>query len=116
VSLAILGMLLLAPLINMVTLMTVNIFSIMILVLLAENFLDAQARTKPLNAIALTIETIGLALLSSFLLQWENLQKFALLQPELLIVFTFSINFIVGKFVGLRFAEYFRFRSLMEEE
>ncbi len=116
VSLAILGMLLLAPLVNLVTLMTVNIFSIMILVLLAENFLDAQAKTKPMDAIALTLETLGLALLSSFLLQWEDLQKFALLQPELLIIFTLAINFIVGKFVGLRFAEYFRFRSLMEEE
>jgi len=116
VSLAILGILLLAPLINMVTLMTVNIFSIMILVLLAENFLDAQARTKPIDAIALTLETLGLALLSGMILQWEDLQKFALLQPELLIIFVFAINFIVGKFVGLRFSEYFRFRSLMEEE
>ena len=88
----------------------------MILVLLAENFLDAQARTKPIDAIALTLETLGLALVSSILLQWEGLQKFALLQPELLIVFTFAINIIVGKFVGLRFSEYFRFRSLMEEE
>lgn len=116
VSLAILGMLLMAPLINMVTLMTVNIFSIMILVLLAENFLDAQAKTKPIDAIALTVETLSLALLSSFILQWENLQRFALLQPELLIILTLAINLVVGKFVGLRFTEYFRFRSLMEEE
>ncbi|MBT3249185.1 MAG: hypothetical protein HN846_02695 [Candidatus Pacebacteria bacterium] len=115
VSLAILGILLLAPLINMVTLMTVNIFSIMILVLLAENFLDAQGKTKPMDAIALTVETLSLALLSSFILQWEALQKFALLQPELLTMITLGINFIVGKFSGLRFAEYFRFRSLMEE-
>ena len=116
VSFAILGILLLAPLINMVTLMTVNIFSIMILVLLAENFLDAQGRTKPADAIALTLETLGLALLSGLILQWEGLQKFALLQPELLTIVTLIINFIVGKFIGLRFSEYFRFRSLMEEE
>lgn len=116
VSLAILGILLLAPLVNMVTLMTVNIFSIMILVLLAENFLDAQGKTKPADAIALTLETLGLALLSGIILQWESLQKFALLEPELLILLTLVINIVVGKFVGLRFAEYFRFRSLMEEE
>lgn len=116
VSLTILGILLVAPLISMVTLMTVNIFSIMILVLLAENFLDAQAKTKPIDAIALTLETLSLALLSSALLQWEALQKFALLQPELLITLTVLINLVVGKFIGLRFSEYFRFRSLMEEE
>jgi hypothetical protein len=116
VSLAIMAVLLLAPLLNLVTLMTVNIFPIMILVLLAENFLDAQARTKPADAIALTIETLGLAVLSGLILQWEELQKFALLQPELLIILAVVINLVVGKFVGLRFSEYFRFRSLMEEE
>lgn len=116
VSLAILAVQLLAPFLGMVTLMTVNIFPIMILVLLAENFLDAQARTKPADAIALTIETLGLAFLSGLLLKWEALQKLALLQPELLILASLAINLMVGKFIGLRVSEYFRFRSLMEEE
>lgn len=116
VSLAILAVELFAPILDLVTLMTVNIFPIMILVLLAENFLDAQARTKPADAIALTIETLGLSLMGGILLKWEALQKFALLQPELLIIGVLLVNLLVGKFVGLRFAEYFRFRSLMEEE
>ncbi len=116
VSLAILTVQLLAPYLNMIKLMTVNIFPIMILVLLAENFLDAQARTKPADAIALTIETLGLAFLSGLLLQWETLQKLALLRPELLIIVSLVVNLLVGKFVGLRVSEYFRFRSLMEEE
>lgn len=116
VSLAILAVQLLAPVLNMIKLMTVNIFPIMILVLLAENFLDAQARTKPADAIALTIETLGLAFLSGLLLKWEALRRFALLQPELLIIASLAINLMVGKFVGLRVSEYFRFRSLMEEE
>jgi len=116
VSLAILAVELIAPIVDLVTLMTVNIFPIMILVLLAENFLDAQGRTKPADAIALTIETLGLSLMGGLLLKWEALQKFALLQPELLIIGVLLVNLIIGKFVGLRFAEYFRFRSLMEEE
>lgn len=116
VSLAILAVQLLAPFLNMVKLMTVNIFPILILVLLAENFLDAQSRTKPADAIALTIETLSLAFLSGLLLKWETLQKFALLRPELLIIFSLAVNLLVGKFVGLRVSEYFRFRSLMEEE
>jgi hypothetical protein len=116
VSLAILGLLLLAPVLNVVTLMTVNIFPILILVLVTENFLDAQSRTKPADAFALTLETIGLAFLSSLFLKWEALQRFALVEPELLIILTVLINLLVGKFTGLRLTEYFRFRSLMEEE
>lgn len=116
VSIAILGLLLSAPLLNLVSLMTLNIFPILILVLLAENFLDAQSRTKPADALALTLETIGLAFASGLLLKWELLQRFALLEPELLIIGIILVNLVVGKFTGLRLTEYFRFRSLMEEE
>lgn len=115
VSLGILGMLIISPNINVVTLMTVNIFPILILVLLAENFLDAQSRTKQAEAIALTVETIGLAALSALFLKWEVVQKIALLEPELLIVGTALLNFLIGKFSGLRISERFRFRSIIEE-
>lgn len=116
VSLAILALLLAAPLLDLVSLMSVNIFPILILVLLAENFLDAQVRTKPSDAMALTLETLGLAFLSGLILKWETLQKFALIEPELLIIAILLFNLIIGKFVGLRFSEYFRFRTMMEEE
>lgn len=116
VSLAILTMLIISPSINVVTLMTVNIFPILILVLLAENFLDAQSRTKQAEAIALTVETIGLAAVAAILLQWEPIQQIALLEPELLILGTASLNIIIGKFTGLRISERFRFRSIIEEE
>lgn len=115
ISLGILGVLFIAPSINVVTLMTVNIFPILILVLLAENFLDAQSRTKQAEAIALTVETIGLAALSALLLKWELVQKVALLEPELLILSTALLNIVIGKFTGLRISERFRFRSIIEE-
>ncbi len=116
VSLAIFAMILLAPVFNLVTLMSVNIFPILILVLLAENFLDAQARTKQSEALALTLETIGLAVLAGFIIKWEPMQQFALVEPELLIVVIGLIDLVIGKFVGLRLSERLRFRALIEEE
>lgn len=116
VSVGLLGMLLLAPFVNLVNLMSVNIFPILILVLLAENFLDALARTKPADAVALTVETMVLAFISSFVLQWEALQKFALVEPELLLTAVLFLNLAVGKFTGLRVSELLRFRSIIEEE
>jgi hypothetical protein len=86
------------------------------LVLLAQNFLDAQASTKQSDAFALTVETLALAFVSSLLLQWEFLQKFALLQPELLLIATALVNILVGKFTGLRLAEWLRFKPIIEEE
>lgn len=116
ISLGIFGVLVVAPFFNLVTLMSVNIFPILILVLLAENFLDAQSKTKQADAIALTIETLALAIISGSILKWEPMQRFALTQPELLIVITASLNFIIGRFSGLRITEWLRFRTIIEEE
>jgi hypothetical protein len=116
VSIGIFITMLVAPFINLTSLLSVNIFPILILILLAENFLDAQAKSKQTEALALTIETIVLAVVSGFLLKWEPLQRFALSEPELLIFFSGTVNILIGKFVGLRVSERFRFRSLIEEE
>lgn len=116
ISMGIFGVILLSPTFGLVSLMSINIFPILILVLLAENFLDAQAKSKESEAIALTIETLALALVSSLLLRWDVMQKFALTEPELLIMTTVLINLVIGKFGGLRLKEWFRFRSLIEEE
>lgn len=116
ISIGILATLIISPSINMATLMTVNIFPILILVLLAENFLDAQSRTKQTEAIALTVETIVLSAVGGLILKWAEMQQLALLEPELLIVGIASLNIIIGKFTGLRISERLRFRSIMEEE
>lgn len=115
ISLGILGLLLVAPYFNFVTLMSVNIFPILILVLLSENFLDALLRTKPADAVALTVETLGLSIISSLILRQEAVQQFALTEPELLVVAIAFIDILVGKFAGLRLSEFLRFRSIIEE-
>lgn len=116
ISMGLLALFILIPFFNISSLIGVNIFPILILVLLAENFLDALLRTKPTDAMALTGETLGLAFISSLILQLESLQKFALLEPELLILAIAFFNILVGKFAGLRLAEFLRFRSIIEEE
>lgn len=115
ISMGIFTVMLLSPTLGLVSLMSINIFPILILVLLSENFLDAQARSKQSEAIALTLETLALAFVSSLLLRWEIMQKFALTEPELLIFTSVVINVVIGKFTGLRLKEWFRFRSLIEE-
>ena len=115
ISCGILAALLITPFLHIGDLKTLNIFPILILVLLSENFLDAQASTKETDALFLTLETIFLALLSGLVLRWEFIQKFALLQPELMILATAILDLAVGKFVGLRVSEWLRFRPIIEE-
>jgi uncharacterized membrane protein len=115
ISLAILGVLIAAPALGLLQLMSLNIFPILILVLLSENFLDAQASTKPSDAFWLAVETLGLAFVSGLALRLEVLRQFALLEPELLIIGTALFNILVGKFVGLRLTEFLRFKPIIEE-
>ena len=116
ISVGIFGVLMLAPIINLTELMSVNIFPILILVLLSENFIDAQARSKESQALALTAETIVLALIASLILKWGQMQRFALSEPEILLVMTVLLNVLIGKFSGLRVSERLRFGAIIEEE
>lgn len=93
---------------------TLNIFPILILMLLAENFHEVQMGKSQREATELTIETLVLAVVAALLISLETVQRFALLHPELLIMGVAVVNIFVGKYVGLRLNEYLKFRKLTE--
>jgi hypothetical protein len=113
VVIGVLGILFLAPVIKQPDLKNVSIFPVLILVLLAEDFSRVQAGKSVKTAINMTFETLILALFSFLLLTFSPLQKWALLNPELFLLLVLVFNFVVGKYVGLRFMEYWRFRKLI---
>lgn len=113
VVLAVLGILFAAPLIRAPQLTKVSIFPVLILALLAEDFTRVQLGKSAETAINLTSETLVLALVSYVFLTLESLQEFALLNPEILLLVVLVFNFIVGKYVGLRLLELWRFRKLV---
>lgn len=113
VVVGVLGILFLAPVIKHPDFTSVSIFPVLILVLLAEDFSKVQLGKSPRTAIALATETIVMALVSYIFLTIESLQQFALLNPEILLISVLLLNIILGKYVGLRFLEYWRFRKLI---
>jgi hypothetical protein len=92
---------------------TVSIFPVLILALLAEDFSRVQIGKSARVAVNITTETLVLALISYIFLTLEVIQKFALLNPEVLLVGVFVFNVIVGKYVGLRLVEIWRFKKLI---
>jgi len=113
VSLAVLGVLFLAPVIQFPGITNVSIFPVLILTLLAEDFTKAQIGKSVRTAVILTSETLILALISYLFLTLENLQRFALLNPEIFLVSVFIFNILIGKYIGLRLMEIWRFRKLL---
>jgi len=114
VALSVLGVLFLAPIINIPSLANVSIFPILILVLLAEDFTRVQLGKSVKTAFSLTFETIILALLSYLFMTLKPMREYALLNPEKILLILLAINFLLGKYVGLRFMEYVRFRKLIK--
>jgi hypothetical protein len=102
-----------APVIRQPDLANVSIFPVLILALLAEDFARVQIGKSAKTAVNITTETLILALISYMFLTLESVQEFALLNPEILILMVLAFNFLMGKYVGLRFVEYWRFRKLI---
>lgn len=110
-----LGLLFFAPVIRHNDFTSISIFPVLILVLLSEDFSKVQLGKSARTAINLASETIVMALVSYVFLTMQFLQRFALLNPELLLIGVFFFNIALGQYVGLRVVEYWRYRKLLKE-
>ncbi|MBI3443597.1 hypothetical protein HY008_02915 [Candidatus Woesebacteria bacterium] len=115
VSLGVLGILFLAPVINDSILTNVSIFPVLILALLAEDFTRVQLGKSARVAVTLTGETLFLSFISYLFLTFKPLQEFALINPEALLLGIAVFDFVLGRYVGLRVLELWRFRKLINQ-
>lgn len=95
-------------------LIAVSIFPILIMTVLAEHFISVQIDQGYKSAIKLTIETLILSVAGYYIGDWTFFKTTVLAYPELVLL-TFVINIIVGKFAGLRLTEYLRFRNVFKQ-
>lgn len=101
---------------NVSQLVTVGIFPILILMLLAETFIDLQAGRSGSEARALIFQTFILAMISSLLLGSELVQRTVLLWPEIIFFGVAIFDLFMGKYTGLRLSEYLMYRGIVKED
>lgn len=116
VSFGILGILFSAPLIKYQALLNVSIFPVLVLTLLVEDFTKIQLGKSFKTAFGLTTQTLILSLISYLFLTYKPFQQLVLLNPEIALLSTFVIDIVLGKYLGLRFMEYYRFRKLINSK
>lgn len=114
VSMAILGVIIASPWLKYEALMNLGIFPILLLILLAETFIDVQITRSFSRAVSMTIETLILATTTFYLMNWEALQDFVLLNPEIFTFLVVILNVFVSKYAGLRLLELWRFRKVLK--
>ncbi len=114
VALAVFLMFLLGSYLNIEGLQMISIFPILIMTLVGERFVAAQIEKGPKTAIFMTFETLILAIISYFIIEWTWLQQILLQWPITSFIVLLLINFGLGKWTGFRISEYFRFRELID--
>ena len=113
ISMAVLVLLLVSPMIGLERLMSVGIFPIMLFVLLAETFIEAQITRSVSTSMWMTIETVILALVAYKLMSAPWIQSQVLLHPEISVIVILIVDLIIGKYKGLRLSEIWRFRKIV---
>jgi hypothetical protein len=88
-----------------------SIFPILILTLLGDSVVSVQLRKTIHETVLITSVTIGLALIGYVLATSVIVRDIIILWPEIILL-TVPLNFMLGRYFGLRLAEVFRFRTL----
>ncbi len=101
---------------NVSQLVSVGIFPILILMLLAETFIDIQAGRSGSEARALIFQTFALAMISSLLLGSEMVQRALLMWPEIIFFGVAIFDLFMGRYTGLRLSEYLMYRGIVKED
>lgn len=115
VVVGVLGILFLAPIIKSPDLANVSIFAVLIMILLAEDFIRVQLGKSVKTALNLTFETLILSIISYLFLTLKPLQEYVLLNPEISLLSVGAADLVLGKYTGLRILEFYRFRKLIRQ-
>jgi hypothetical protein len=96
------------------------IFPILVIITLVEKFVTVQIEKGNRTAIILAVETLFIALVGYTVLSpttpvGEYIINFTLLHPITVLVCIPLINFFIGKWTGLRFSEYVRFKDVIKK-
>lgn len=111
-SLAILVLLGLGVVTERAATLSFSIFPILILTILAEEFIAVQFKSGARMATTTTAWTIALAVACYYIVSWELFRTILLSYPEIVLL-AIPINVLLGRWTGLRLTEYVRFRELL---
>lgn len=90
-------------------------FSLVILILSAEQFISSLNERGLRKTLSVILEVTALALATSYLATWQWLIGIVITYPLLIIIAIFLINLALGRWTGLRLSEYLRFKDILSK-
>ena len=92
---------------------SIAVFPMLIMTTLAEKFVTALSGRGFVAALLLMVETAAVSLVCYAVVSWGYLQTLILGRPELILLLLL-VNYLLGRWTGLRLMEYLRFREVMK--
>lgn len=89
------------------------IFSLIILIVTTEQFASYLIERDARKTLAVVLETLVVSATIFFVITWEWLQGVVISYPVFVIAGVIAFNIILGKWTGLRFLEYIRFKDVI---
>ena len=89
-------------------------FTLILVAGIAEKYINILTRKKLKPTFIITGESLIQAVICYFIISFQPFIDIIIAYPYLILLL-FPINYIVGKFNGLRLTEYVRFRKILEE-
>jgi uncharacterized protein with transglutaminase domain len=87
----------------------VSIFTILFMVMLAEDFVRTQLVKSKKEAKRLTVGTLALSIMGAVIMNISLVQEKVLLYPEMAVLIVLFVNLWVGNYKGIRLSEFKRF-------
>lgn len=99
---------------NRIGLLNIPIIGLLILIVLAEKFINAQIERGAKEFVVLMSETLALSTICYLVFVWQPLRDIVLAYPIYVLAVVIAFNILLGKWTGLRLTEYFRFHSVIK--
>ncbi|MCA9380836.1 hypothetical protein KC678_01085 [Candidatus Dojkabacteria bacterium] len=93
-----------------------DIFPLIMIVTLSDTFVSTLSRKSFEQTSVIGLQTLIIGILAYGFLSLREVRSFALEYTAVLILILIVINFYIGRFVGLRLTEYFRFSDILLKE
>ena len=93
----------------------INIFSIVLISATSERLVSVFAKTNFRNTLLISIETLILTVISYSVFSIAEFREFLVNSPWVMFILV-VINLYIGRYRGLRFREYWRFRSILDQD
>ena len=112
VSISVIILIFICAYFNLNGLINISPFALVMLILVSEGFMAILAKKNIDYSIKISFETLITVVISYFFISWVELQKLVIDNP-LIIILVIIVNMFVGRYLGLRLTEYWRFKSIL---